>query len=70
MVFQDPMTSLNPVMSVGDQIAETIKIHNPHLSKEEVEQRVENTLQMVGTIDRYGTWWQGTISGVYRIAKA
>ena len=29
-----------------------------------------DTLQMVGTIDRYGTWWQGTISGVYRIAKA
>ncbi len=50
MVFQDPMTSLNPVMSVGDQIAETIKIHNPHLSKEEVEQRVENTLQMVGIL--------------------
>lgn len=29
-----------------------------------------DTLQMVGTIDRFGTWWQGTISGVYRIAKA
>ncbi|MDO5751042.1 MAG: 6-pyruvoyl tetrahydrobiopterin synthase [Rothia sp. (in: high G+C Gram-positive bacteria)] len=29
-----------------------------------------DTLQMVGTIDRNGTWWQGTISGVYRIAKA
>ncbi len=50
MVFQDPMTSLNPVMSVGDQIAETIKIHNPHLSKEEVERRVESTLQMVGIL--------------------
>ena len=50
MVFQDPMTSLNPVMSVGDQIAETIKIHNPELSKEEVEQRVESTLAMVGIL--------------------
>ena len=50
MVFQDPMTSLNPVMSVGDQIAETIKIHNPELSKEEVEQRVESTLTMVGIL--------------------
>lgn len=27
MIFQDPMTSLNPVMTVGDQIAETIKTH-------------------------------------------
>lgn len=29
-----------------------------------------DTLQMVGTIDAFGTWWQGTISGVYRISKA
>ncbi len=50
MVFQDPMTSLNPVMSVGNQIAETIKIHNPELSKEEVEKRVESTLTMVGIL--------------------
>ncbi|MBM7050787.1 6-pyruvoyl tetrahydrobiopterin synthase [Rothia sp. ZJ932] len=29
-----------------------------------------DTLQMVGTIDTFGTWWQGTISGIYRISKA
>ncbi|MDO4820466.1 MAG: 6-pyruvoyl tetrahydrobiopterin synthase [Rothia sp. (in: high G+C Gram-positive bacteria)] len=29
-----------------------------------------DTLQMVGTIDAYGTWWQGTVTGVYRISKA
>lgn len=50
MVFQDPMTSLNPVMSVGDQIAETIKIHNPELDKAEVGRRVEATLPMVGIL--------------------
>ena len=50
MVFQDPMTSLNPVMSVGDQIAETIKIHNPELTKDEVDKRVEETLAMVGIL--------------------
>ena len=50
MVFQDPMTSLNPVMSVADQIAETIKIHNPELDKAEVGRRVEATLAMVGIL--------------------
>ncbi|MBR4073837.1 MAG: ABC transporter ATP-binding protein [Firmicutes bacterium] len=50
MVFQDPMTSLNPVITVGDQIAEAISLHNPELSAAEVDQRVEEVLQMVGII--------------------
>src|SRR5919106_6910929 len=29
MIFQDPMTSLNPVLTIGDQIAEAIQAHNP-----------------------------------------
>lgn len=50
MVFQDPMTSLNPVMTVGDQIAEAITLHNENLSKEEVDKRVDEKLMMVGIV--------------------
>ena len=48
MIFQDPMTSLNPVFTVENQIAEVIKLHNKHLTKAEVTERVERTLEYVG----------------------
>lgn len=47
MIFQDPMTSLNPVMTVGDQIAEVIGIHQ-NLSKKEAAQKAKEMLEMVG----------------------
>ena len=48
MIFQDPMTSLNPIHTVGDQIAEVIALHNQDASKAEVERKVDEMLEMVG----------------------
>jgi len=47
IVFQDPMTSLNPTMSVGRQIAETVSIHRD-VSKQAAMARAVETLEMVG----------------------
>ncbi|MDN3016501.1 ABC transporter ATP-binding protein [Paenibacillus sp. BSR1-1] len=53
MIFQDPMTSLNPVYSVGDQIAEVIYLHEK-CSKAEAQQKAADMLEMVGIPkDRY-----------------
>ncbi len=48
MVFQDPMTSLNPTMTIGAQIAEAVLIHQPKLSKAEVKKRVLELMELVG----------------------
>ena len=48
MVFQDPMTSPNPAMTVGAQIAEAVLIHRPELSREEVRRRVWELMELVG----------------------
>jgi oligopeptide/dipeptide ABC transporter ATP-binding protein len=48
MVFQDPMTSLNPVLNIGDQIGEAIKTHNPDLKADAVMKRVVDLLTLVG----------------------
>lgn len=48
MIFQDPMTSLNPVHKVGEQIAEVVKIHNPEMNKAQAKKRAIQMLEMVG----------------------
>ncbi len=48
MVFQDPMTSLNPTITIGRQIAEAVLVHNRKLSREELRRRVLELMRLVG----------------------
>ena len=51
MVFQDPMTALNPSMSIGAQITKTVLVHEPRISRPALRARVLELLELVG-IDR------------------
>ncbi|MEA4849589.1 MAG: ABC transporter ATP-binding protein [Clostridiaceae bacterium] len=51
MIFQDPMTSLNPIITIGEQISETLMLHNKEgKSKEEINARTDEVLEMVGIL--------------------
>jgi peptide/nickel transport system ATP-binding protein len=47
MIFQEPMTSLNPVFTVGDQIVETLRLHRPSMSEAEARDRAVDALAQV-----------------------
>jgi len=48
IIFQDPMTSLNPVLPVGDQVGEVIAWHHRNMSKKEIAAEVDRMLELVG----------------------
>ena len=48
MIFQDPMTSLNPVHKIGRQISEVVEIHHPELSKTQAREKAIEMLERVG----------------------
>lgn len=59
MIFQEPMTSLNPVMTVGKQVRESLLIHEKGISKEQAKERVLELFRQVGIPDparRYASY--------------
>jgi oligopeptide/dipeptide ABC transporter ATP-binding protein len=48
MIFQEPMTSLNPVFTVGDQIEEAIALHQKELSRKDIQNKAVEMLKLVG----------------------
>jgi oligopeptide/dipeptide ABC transporter ATP-binding protein len=76
IVFQDPMTSLNPVLKIGYQIAETIKTHNPSVKDGAATQRAVQLLKLVGVpnperrVDQYPHEFSGGMRQRAMIAMA
>ena len=62
MIFQDPMTSLNPVITVGEQIAEVIRLHNK-ISKPQADIKAIEMLQLVGISEERFTDYPHQLSG-------
>ena len=57
MIFQDPMTSLNPVMTIGKQVMESLQIHEPELTEDELAVKAQKALEMVGIqADRFNDY--------------
>ena len=56
MIFQEPMTALNPVFRIGEQIDEVIALHNPDMTKEEVKKRTIEMIELVGIANSEGVY--------------
>ncbi len=56
MIFQEPMTSLNPVFRIGEQVDEATILHNPSMSPEAVKERTLELLEMVGIANKEGVY--------------
>lgn len=56
MIFQEPMTALNPVFRIGEQIDEVVSLHNPEMSKEDVKKRTIEMIELVGIANSEGVY--------------
>lgn len=56
MIFQEPMTALNPVFRIGQQVDEVTMLHNPEMTKEEVKARTLEMLELVGIANKEGVY--------------
>jgi peptide/nickel transport system ATP-binding protein len=56
MIFQEPMTSLNPVFKIGAQVNEVLELHNPEMTKEQIKARTLEMLEMVGIANKEGVY--------------
>ncbi|MZI94037.1 ATP-binding cassette domain-containing protein [Vibrio sp. CAIM 722] len=75
MVFQEPMTSLNPVHTIGEQLSEAVRTHHAELSEQEIEAKVLSTLEKVqisgaGRLDEYPFQLSGGMRQRVMIAMA
>ncbi|MCR5637097.1 MAG: ABC transporter ATP-binding protein [Clostridiales bacterium] len=56
MIFQEPMTSLNPVFRIGMQLNEVLELHHPEMTKEQMKARTLEMLELVGIANSEGVY--------------
>jgi peptide/nickel transport system ATP-binding protein len=66
MVFQAAMNSLNPVYSVNEQILEAMRLHMPHLSEKEMDERIDELFHLVGLDPKFKGQYPHQYSGGMR----